>query len=46
MDQVLTPQQQCLLLFFLKLPVDQTTIAWAMLVYFGYWIASKSEKAY
>ena len=25
MDRVLTPQQQCLLLFFLKLPVDQAT---------------------
>ena len=25
MDRVLTPQQQCLLLFFLNLPVDQAT---------------------
>ena len=25
MDRVLTPQQQCLLLFFLKFPVDQAT---------------------
>ena len=25
MDRILTPQQHCLLLFFLKLPVDQAT---------------------
>ena len=25
MDRVLTPQQQCILLFFLKLPVDKAT---------------------
>ena len=25
MDQVFTPQQQCLLQFFLRLPVDQVT---------------------
>ena len=45
MDRVLTPQQQCLLLFFLKLPVDQATIAWAVLINFEYEIASKNEKA-
>ena len=41
MDQVLTPQQQCLLQFFLRLPVDQASFVDILSLYTGLLLKAK-----